>query len=51
VLAHFSLLVEELGAQLAQFLAAAMLELSGGYDEGGFVFHGDSPLKPNYLKQ
>jgi hypothetical protein len=51
VLAHFSLFVKELGAQLAQFFAAAVLELSGGYDEGRFVLHGDSPPKPNYLKQ
>jgi len=40
VLAHFSLLVKELGAQLSQLFTAAMLQLADRYKEWRFVFHG-----------
>jgi hypothetical protein len=40
VLAHFSLFVKELRAQLAQFFAAAMFQLANDWVEWRFVFHG-----------
>ena len=38
MLAHFSFLVEELGVQLAEFFAAAMLELSDVRSVGVLFF-------------
>jgi hypothetical protein len=39
VLAHFLLLVKELGPRLAQFLAAAMLQIPNEEVLFNFVFH------------
>jgi hypothetical protein len=47
MLAHFSFFVEELGAQLAEFFTAAMLQLSDRHNEWRFVFHGGSPPLPS----
>jgi hypothetical protein len=43
MLADFAFFVEELGALLAEFLAATVLELEDGRDEESFVFHGVPP--------
>jgi hypothetical protein len=43
VLADFACFVEELGALLAEFFAATVLELEDGWGEESFVFHGAPP--------
>jgi hypothetical protein len=49
MLAHFSLFVEELGAQLAEFFTAAVFQLADDRAEWRFIFHGGSPPRPGYL--